>query len=72
MPIFEGTCPKHGRFERLMARREPLIACPACGRTCEHELTAPATIVFRGEGFQTPRPRPASVDTGAKLKQNRY
>jgi predicted nucleic acid-binding Zn ribbon protein len=72
MPIFEGTCPQHGRFERIMLRREPFIACTTCGRACEHELTAPATVLFKGDGFQTPKAKPKPLDTGAKLRQNRY
>jgi len=71
MGIFVGVCPKHGEFEQIMLRREPLIACPDCGRRVELEATAPA-IRFRGDGFQTPQAKPKPLDTTAKLKQNRY
>lgn len=71
MPILVGRCPKHGEFEKLMARWEPGITCPTCGHACSLEPTAPG-VRFRGDGFQTPRATPKPLDTGATLKQNRY
>jgi predicted nucleic acid-binding Zn ribbon protein len=69
--MFVGRCPRHGEFETLMQRWEPLLACPKCGKVVEHEATA-AGVRFNGEGFQTPRSAP-KVDAGtAKLKQNKY
>jgi hypothetical protein len=70
--IFVGRCPRHGEFELILLRREPVLPCPDCGRDCAPEPTAPA-IRFRGDGFTTKTTQPKAQDVGtAKLKQNRY
>lgn len=77
MPIYTGTCPEHGSFERLLpqAGHPPArVHCPEpeCKKYVKRDATAPA-IRFAGDGFQTPRPAPKAADTGtAILKQERY
>jgi predicted nucleic acid-binding Zn ribbon protein len=78
MPLYQGTCPEHGVFERLVpsiiAGPPVKINCPAkgCKRRVPRDVTAPV-IRFSGSGFQTPRPAPPKADTGtAKVKRNRY
>lgn len=79
MPIWVGTCPAHGPFERLLpsltgGHPPTVLKCPAekCRKSVPRDATAPA-IRFKGDGFQTPRPAPRASEVGtAKLKQERY
>jgi len=78
MPLYQGTCPEHGVFERLVpsivAGPPVRINCPApkCKRRVARDITA-AAVRFKGDGFQTPRPAPQAAESGtAKLKQERY
>lgn len=79
MPIYAGTCPLHGAFERILpllkdGHPPTVLKCPTakCRKSVPRDAVAPA-IRFKGDGFQTPRPTSPKGDVGtAKLKQDRY
>lgn len=54
MPTYEFRCPTGHEFEkfyRSIGSAPSVVACPACGKTAERQLSAGGGLVFKGSGF---------------------
>ena len=56
MPIYQGTCPAHGQFERLLPQlgHPPArVRCTDCSRHVQRDVTS-ASFILKGAGFYKP------------------
>ena len=58
MPLYQGTCPEHGAFERLLPQlgHPPArLRCRKCQRNVPRDPSA-AAFILKGAGFYKPSP----------------
>jgi len=61
MPVFDLRCRKCGRVyeDWGLAGNEEVIQKCVCGSVELHKIAPKCAIRFRGQGFQTPSPKPS-------------
>lgn len=56
MPLWQGTCPEHGQFERLLPQighPPSKLRCTKCTRSVGRDPSS-AAFILKGQGFYRP------------------
>jgi predicted nucleic acid-binding Zn ribbon protein len=59
MPLYQGTCPEHGKFERLLPQlgHPPArVRCTQCNRNVPR-IPSSGSFILKGAGFYRPSPK---------------
>ena len=55
MPIYEYSCPKHGKFEVLVRIKEhdetETLPCPTCKKECPRQVSQKTNFELKGRGW---------------------